>query len=59
VDLVISGLMMPRLTGFELREQMKRNKDLKNIPVIPVTSLESREEQEKRLSRWPTGFLPT
>ena len=44
-DLVISDVLMPRMTGFQLLAAMKSDAGLKEIPVILVTSLESREEQ--------------
>lgn len=57
VDLVISDVMMPRLTGFQLLEQMKKNPELKDIPVILVTSLETREEQEKGLALGADAYI--
>jgi two-component system chemotaxis sensor kinase CheA len=56
-DLVISDVMMPRLNGFQLLEQMKNTPEMKEIPVILVTSLESREEQEKGLSLGADAYI--
>jgi two-component system, chemotaxis family, sensor kinase CheA len=56
-DLVISDVMMPRLNGFQLLEQMKNTPGMKEIPVILVTSLESREEQEKGLSLGADAYI--
>ena len=56
-DLVITDVMMPRLNGFQLLEQMKNTTGMKEIPVILVTSLESREEQEKGLSLGADAYI--
>ena len=45
---------MPRLDGFGLLEEMKRDPRLARIPVIIVSSLERREDQERGLSLGPT-----
>src|SRR5205823_8045176 len=50
VDLVITDIEMPRLDGFALLGEMKRDERLARIPVIVVTSRERREDQERGLS---------
>jgi two-component system chemotaxis sensor kinase CheA len=56
-DLVITDVMMPRLDGFQLLEQMKNTPGMKQIPVILVTSLESRQEQERGLSLGADAYI--
>jgi len=56
-DLVISDVMMPRLTGFQLLEKMKNDEALKKIPVILVTSLENREEQHLGMSLGADAYI--
>jgi two-component system chemotaxis sensor kinase CheA len=48
-DLVITDIQMPRMDGYELLEEIKKDKHLAGIPVIVVTSMERREEQERGL----------
>lgn len=38
-DLVISDIVMPMMDGYELCRHIKKDKDLKDLPVILVTSL--------------------
>jgi len=38
-DLLVLDVMMPKKTGFILFKQMKRDDELKNIPVIMLTSI--------------------
>jgi two-component system chemotaxis sensor kinase CheA len=56
-DLVISDVAMPRMTGFQLLEQMKKDDKMKKIPFILVTSLESREEQQQGLSLGADAYM--
>jgi DNA-binding response OmpR family regulator len=39
VDLVILDVMMPKKTGFVLFKQMKRDENLKDIPVLMLTGV--------------------
>jgi two-component system, chemotaxis family, sensor kinase CheA len=56
-DLVIADIMMPRMDGFQLLEEIKKDKQLSHIPVIIVTSLERREEQERGLSLGADAYI--
>lgn len=39
VDLIILDVMMPKKTGFVMFRQMKKNDDLKDIPVLMLTGV--------------------
>ncbi len=56
-DLVIADLQMPRLDGFGLIEEMKKQKELAKIPVIIVTSLDRREDQERGLALGADAYI--
>jgi two-component system chemotaxis sensor kinase CheA len=48
-DLVITDIQMPRMDGYALLQEIKKDTRLADIPVIVVTSMERREEQERGL----------
>jgi two-component system, chemotaxis family, sensor kinase CheA len=56
-DLVIADIQMPRLDGFGLLAALKKDQNLKRIPVIVVTSLESREDQERGLALGADAYI--
>lgn len=56
-DLVISDVAMPRMNGFELLENIKKDHRLASIPVIMVTSLEDRKDQERGLSLGADAYI--
>jgi two-component system chemotaxis sensor kinase CheA len=57
VDLVISDVQMPRLDGFGLLAEIKKDPSLAQIPVIIVSSMDRREDQERGLSLGADAYL--
>jgi len=57
VDLVITDIMMPRMDGMQLLQEIRKDRKLAGIPVIVVTSLERREEQERGLSLGADAYI--
>ncbi len=57
VDLVITDVQMPRLDGFGLMEEMKKDKHLASLPVIVVTSMARREDQERGLALGADAYI--
>lgn len=49
-DLIVSDVMMPKISGFEMLDLLRSNDSTKNIPVIMLTALSS-EQQRDRGSR--------
>jgi two-component system chemotaxis sensor kinase CheA len=57
IDAVITDLMMPRMDGFQLLENIRKDPALEKIPVIVVSSMESREDQERGLALGANAFI--
>lgn len=48
-DLILLDLNMPRMNGFEVLEDLKQDKELKNIPVV-VLSISQNPDDIKRVN---------
>lgn len=46
-DLVVMDIQMPHVTGLELIEEMKRDAELRAIPIMAVTAYAGREDEER------------
>jgi len=57
-DIVLLDLVMPEVTGFEILEQMRRDPDLRYLPVIIVSGNSDPETKLKALELGATDILP-
>lgn len=57
VDLVISDVEMPNLTGLELASKIKNNTHTQHLPVILLTSLGKPEQREAGLRAGANAYL--
>lgn len=57
VDLVITDIQMPRLDGFGLLEEIKKDQRLTHLPVIVVSSVDQREDQQRGLSLGADAYI--
>ena len=49
-DLVLLDIMLPGgINGFDILEQLKKDEDLKNIPVIILTNLETEKKVANKI----------
>ncbi len=46
-DLILSDLIMPHKNGFEILKQIKKDKQLKDIPIIILSNLRQESDIEK------------
>ncbi|MBW2330704.1 MAG: response regulator [Deltaproteobacteria bacterium] len=49
-DLLLLDLRMPGMDGFDMLEELKKNRDWKNIPIIILTAADLAEEEKSRLT---------
>ena len=46
-DVVFLDLMMPKKSGFEVLEEIKKNEKTKNVPVVIISAKTEREDIQK------------
>ncbi len=56
-DLVLLDIILPRLSGFEVCQAVRRDPALNLIPILMVTSLEKKEDIVKGLKSGATDYL--
>lgn len=56
-DLVLCDLRMPRLNGYEVAQQIKRDENLRHIPLIAVTAFSMLGDREKVLVAGFDGYF--
>jgi CheY-like chemotaxis protein len=55
-ELIVLDMMLPKLSGLEVLEALKRNSETKHIPVIVLTSL-SQKNEAKLLQAGAAAYL--
>lgn len=56
-DIILLDLILPKMDGFEVLDELKKNDETKDIPVIVLTNLESTQDIEKALSLGASNYL--
>ncbi len=57
VDIVVSDVDMPRMSGFDLTAKIRSDRQLADLPVILVTALESREDKERGIDVGANAYI--
>ena len=57
VDAVVSDILMPRMTGFELTEKIRANKRFADLPVILVTTLSNESDRRRGMQAGANGYI--
>jgi len=56
-DLVITDVLMPRMDGFELTANLKKEKSYKNVPIIIVTTREGDADKRRGLEAGADAYI--
>ena len=56
-DLILLDIMMPKLSGYEVCQQLKRDESTSIIPILMVTALNERGDIEKAVEAGCDDFL--
>ncbi len=56
-NLILLDLILPKMDGFEVLQNLKNDPETKDIPVIVLTNLESPQDIERALSLGATTFM--
>ena len=57
IDLVLLDVMMPRLDGFGVIEQLRQNPETRDLPVIVISAKELTDEEAKKLKESVTFVM--
>ncbi|MBW1861592.1 MAG: response regulator [Deltaproteobacteria bacterium] len=57
LDLVLTDYNMPDMNGLELIEEMKKNEELKTIPVVMVTTEGSQQRVEEFMEKGVADYI--
>ncbi|HBN77349.1 response regulator [Rubinisphaera italica] len=56
-DLLLLDIMMPKMSGFEVCQQLKRDEKTADIPVLVITALRDSADIEKAVEAGADDFL--
>lgn len=56
-DILLLDIMLPDINGFEILEQMKKDPELKDIPVILFSNLSHQEDVDKGYALGASRFI--
>lgn len=56
-DLILLDLLMPKISGFDFLEEIRKNEKTKNTPVIVVSALTDEENVEKIMKMGAIDFI--
>ena len=56
-DLILLDIMMPKLTGYEVCQQLRANGTTKNIPIVMITALHEMDDRIKGIEAGADDFI--
>lgn len=57
-DLVLLDIMMPRMNGYQVLEQVKANPELRDIPILVISALDDLDSVVKCIELGAEDYLP-
>jgi two-component system cell cycle response regulator DivK len=57
-DLILMDLFIPKIDGYEVTRRLKRDIDLKGIPIIALTAHAMKGDMEVALAAGCDGYIP-
>lgn len=56
-DVILLDILLPKMDGFTVLEQLKEDSDLKSVPVILLTNLGQKDDVDKGLKLGAADYL--
>lgn len=56
-DLIILDIQLPEMDGYEVAQALRKNADLRAVPIVAVTSYAMVGDREKALGAGCTGYI--
>jgi len=56
-DLIVMDIQLPEISGLEITDRLKKDTQLKNIPVVAVTAFAMRGDEQKILAAGCDAYL--
>lgn len=56
-DLILLDIMMPKMDGFDVLKELKKDERLKAVPVIMLTNLGDSTDKDEALKRGADDYL--
>jgi two-component system, cell cycle response regulator DivK len=56
-DIILLDIQLPEMDGYTIARELKKNDELKNIPIIAVTSYAMMGDKEKALGAGAIGYI--
>jgi DNA-binding response OmpR family regulator len=56
-DLIILDIILPKVDGYKVLEELKKDESTKKIPIIALTNLESMENIQKAFEQGVNSYL--
>jgi len=57
IDLILIDIMMPIMDGYETMKAIRKDKNLKNIPIIAITAKSLKEDREKCIAAGANDYI--